>query len=58
MHEEIIKGLTIKDLPEEARPRERLEKSGAASLSDIELIALILGRGIKGESVMLTAQKL
>lgn len=49
---------TIHDLPIHDRPRERLEKFGAEALTTQELIALILGRGISGESVMITAQKL
>ncbi len=52
------KSFTIHDLPVEERPRERLQKYGAGSLSATEIIALILGRGISGESVMVTAQRL
>lgn len=53
-----MKGFTIHDLPKSERPRERLQRLGAEALSSQELLALILGRGIKGESVMVTAQKL
>ncbi len=49
---------TIHDLPTEERPRERLAKHGAPALSAQELIALVLGRGIAGESVMTTANNL
>jgi len=49
---------TIHDLPPSERPRERLQKYGSESLSAQEIIALILGRGISGESVMVTAQRL
>lgn len=49
---------TIHDLPKSERPRERLQKHGADALSSQELFALLLGRGIKGESVMVTAQRL
>lgn len=49
---------TIHDLPLEERPRERLVKFGEYSLSIQELLQLILGRGIAGESVAVTAQKL
>ena len=52
------KSFTIHDLPKEERPRERLEKFGAEALSAQELLALILGRGINGESVMVTSQKI
>jgi len=50
--------MTIHDLPISERPRERLQKFGAEALSAQELLALILGRGIAGESVMVTAQRL
>ena len=49
---------TIHDLPRSERPRERLFKLGSEALSAQEILALILGRGIKGESVMVTSQKL
>ena len=49
---------TIHDLPLTERPRERLLKLGAEALSSQELLALLLGRGIKGESVWVTAQNL
>jgi DNA repair protein RadC len=52
------KSFTLHDLPKSERPRERLIEFGADSLSSIELLALILGRGVKGESVISTAQKL
>jgi DNA repair protein RadC len=37
--------LTIKEMPEDARPRERLERAGPGSLSNQELIAIILSTG-------------
>ncbi|OFZ54107.1 MAG: hypothetical protein A3D92_22400 [Bacteroidetes bacterium RIFCSPHIGHO2_02_FULL_44_7] len=52
------KSFTIHDLPKEERPRERLIKFGEQALSAQELLQLILGRGIPGESVVITAQKL
>ena len=52
------KSFTIHDLPKSERPRERLQKFGAEAFSSQELLALILGRGIAGESVMVTAQRL
>ncbi len=52
------KSFTIHDLPTSERPRERLQKFGAEALSAQEILALILGRGIAGESVMVTAQRL
>jgi DNA repair protein RadC len=52
------KSFTIRDLPLSERPRERLLKLGSEALSAQEILALILGRGVMGESVMVTAQKL
>ena len=52
------KSFTIHDLPISERPRERLQKFGAEALSAQEILALILGRGIAGESVTVTAQRL
>jgi len=52
------KSFTIHDLPVSERPRERLQKLGVEALSAQEILALILGRGVAGESVMVTAQRL
>ena len=52
------KSFTIHDLPVSERPRERLQKLGIEALSAQEILALILGRGVAGESVMVTAQRL
>ncbi|MFC2038621.1 DNA repair protein RadC [Chloroflexota bacterium] len=52
------KSFTIHDLPASERPRERLQKYGVEALSAQEILALILGRGIAGESVTVTAQRL
>lgn len=49
---------TVRDLPQEERPRERLQKFGAEALSAQELLILLLGRGVSGESVATCAQKL
>ncbi|MBA7485975.1 hypothetical protein ES707_21527 [subsurface metagenome] len=58
MGNKIKKSFTIHDLPVSERPRERLQKFGAEALSAQEILAVILGRGISGESVMVTAQRL
>ena len=42
----------IKEIPAEERPRERLVKQGAKSLSTSELLAIILETGTKEESVL------
>lgn len=39
--------VTIKELPAELRPRERLRTSGAGSLSTAELLALVIGTGTR-----------
>src|SRR3989338_1350951 len=49
---------TLNDLPVNERPRERLVKYGVESLSLQELLSLIFGRGVKGESVVSISQKL
>ena len=46
------KNLNLKDLPLEERPRERLLAKGVASLSAVELLAIILGKGVPGESII------
>ena len=48
----------IRDLPEDERPRERLAKYGANTLSNSELIAILLRTGMKGESVLNMSQRL
>jgi DNA repair protein RadC len=50
--------MTIHDMPVADRPRERLQRLGVEALSAQEILAVILGRGIAGESVMVTAQRL
>jgi len=54
----VKKSFTIHDLPVSERPRERLQKFGVEALSAQEILALLLGRGIAGESVTVTAQRL
>ncbi|MBC8231059.1 DNA repair protein RadC [bacterium] len=48
----------IKELPEFSRPREKLKEKGVQSLSDIELIAIILGSGNKEQDVMTLSSKI
>jgi DNA repair protein RadC len=50
--------LTVRDLPLTERPRERLTRLGAEALSEAELLACVLGRGIAGESVLVSAARL
>jgi DNA repair protein RadC len=46
----------IRDWPESERPRERLLALGAAALSNAELLALLLGSGVRGTSAIDTAR--
>lgn len=50
--------MLLKDLPQEARPREKLLSRGPAALSDAELLALLLRSGIQGKNVLQLAQEL
>lgn len=49
--------LTIKDIPEEERPRERLAKYGAEVLSNSELLAIILRTGSRYDSAVSLASR-
>jgi len=48
----------LKDLPLDERPREKLLKKGAESLSDQELMAIILGKGSQKNDVLSLAKQL
>lgn len=52
------RGIRIGDLPERERPRERLERRGAKSLSTIELLAILLRSGTKGVSALDLARRI
>jgi DNA repair protein RadC len=49
---------TIKELPQDDRPRERLQEYGAAALRPAELLAIILRVGSKDENVIRFAERL
>ncbi|PIS39395.1 MAG: hypothetical protein COT33_02125 [Candidatus Nealsonbacteria bacterium CG08_land_8_20_14_0_20_38_20] len=49
---------TIKELPEDERPREKLLKYGADKLSDTELLAILLRTGTKGKSAIDMAEEI
>ncbi|MEM2174326.1 MAG: DNA repair protein RadC [Candidatus Micrarchaeia archaeon] len=53
-----VKFFTLRDLPKDERPRERLIKFGAEALSIQELLQIILRSGRSGESVAVLSQKL
>ena len=50
--------MPLKNLPPDARPREKLLARGPSALSDVELLALLLRTGIKGKGVLQMAQEL
>jgi DNA repair protein RadC len=49
--------MPLKDLPADARPREKLLARGAAALSDTELLALLLRTGTAGRGVLTMADE-
>lgn len=46
----------IKTIPQFDRPREKMEQKGAKALSNLELLAVLLGSGIKGKDVFEVAK--
>jgi len=48
----------VADLPKSERPWEKLRDKGAEALSDLELLAIILGSGTKGHEVITVADQL
>lgn len=52
------KGAMIKELPFEERPREKLIQSGAASLSNSELLAILIGSGTRESSAIMLANRI
>ena len=48
--------MTLKDLPADARPREKLLARGPGALADAELLALLLRTGLPGQGVLVLAQ--
>jgi DNA repair protein RadC len=54
----LIKAARIKDWPAAERPRERLIQAGPSHLTDAELLAILLGRGVVGVSAIDLARHL
>jgi len=50
--------MPLKDLPPDARPREKMLARGPGALSDAELLALLLRTGIQGKGVLQLADEL
>lgn len=50
--------LPLREIPPEDRPRERLRQRGAGALSDVELLAILLGSGGRGRDVLQLAREL
>ena len=50
--------MSIKDLPAEARPREKLLARGPQALSDVELLAILLRTGMAGKNVFQLSKEL
>jgi len=50
--------ITVKEMPAEERPRERLALVGPQALSTAELLAIILRTGVGGENVLSLASRL
>ncbi len=53
-----MKYITVKEMPEGERPRERMERVGPQALSTAELLAIILRTGVNGENVLTMATRL
>ena len=50
--------MLLKDIPEDARPREKLLARGPGALSDAELLALLLRTGLPGKNALQMGQEL
>jgi DNA repair protein RadC len=50
--------ITVKEMPVEERPRERLARVGPQALSTAELLAIILRTGTGGENVVTMASRI
>lgn len=49
--------MSLKDLPAEQRPREKLLQRGPGALADTELLALLLRTGLRGQGVFMLADQ-
>ena len=53
-----MRGLTIHELPDQEKPREKLLQRGIDSLTNAEILAILLRTGVQGCNVIELAQKL
>ena len=56
-HDHAIKSLHIKELPTDQRPREKIGTYGPAALSDLDLIAILIGSGTTRKGVYEVAEE-
>ena len=49
---------TIKAFPKMERPREKMGRNGVSSLSNAELLAILLGSGTRGVSALALAEQI
>ena len=49
---------TVHEMPVDEKPRERLQRYGAESLSEAELVAIILRTGMQGQNAVETSRRL
>ena len=50
--------MKIKDLPKHEQPREKLIEKGVENLRDNELMAILLGTGIKGKNILKVSEEI
>lgn len=56
--EALVSATLIGDLPLDERPRERMARHGSQTLSDAELVAILLGSGTRGKGAIHVAREL
>ncbi|WP_324823372.1 RadC family protein [Sinanaerobacter sp. ZZT-01] len=59
MKQEKLKGsITIKEMPQEERPREKMMKYGVFSLSNVELLSILIGSGTRNTTALSLAARI
>jgi DNA repair protein RadC len=54
----VVRILTLKELPADERPREKMRLRGPGALSDADLLAILLNTGTRGETVTALSQRI